>query len=101
MGRGRRDISKTQRALKKILDGVPYKIIAHEEGIPFRSVAWIKGTYTKEIKSLKLNDAGRRLMAEEQLSLPLHSNSPRHRVDTRLNSSRTEEAKLRRRLSRR
>lgn len=86
MGRGRRDVSKTQRALMKILAGVLYKTIAYEEDIPYRSVFWIKGKYTKEIKTLELNDVGRRLMAEEQLTLPLHRTSIL-RVDHRLRNN--------------
>lgn len=75
MSRGKRDVSRTRRILRKVLDRVPYKQIAFEEKTTVPNVAAIKSKFIDETVVLKLNELGLFLMNEEQLMLPLHRTS--------------------------
>lgn len=92
-----RDVNKTQQILKKLLQGRLLKVIAFEEGVTQARVKWAKNKYTREEVTIKLNDKGLFLMNEEQLPL-IFERTPILRVNHRLNNTRTEDAKIRRRL---
>lgn len=69
MPRGKRDIFKTRRILKKVLDGVPFKQIAFEEDTTEAKVSFLKTRYIRAEVELTLNKKGVKLMNEEQFYL--------------------------------
>lgn len=92
-----RDVTKTRQILVKLLQGKLLKTIAYEENCTEAKVKWAKNKYTREETTLKLNSKGLFLMNEEQLPL-IFERTKILRVDHRLNNSRTEDAKIRRRI---
>jgi hypothetical protein len=88
MPRGMRDVERTRRILRKILNGIPYKQIAFEEKTTVPYIAAIKSKYIDETVDLQLNGLGLFVMNEEQLTLPLQRHSL-HRVDHRLQNPRS------------
>lgn len=66
---GKQDVERTCRILVKILNKVPYKRIAYEEGVSLPKITFTKLHYIKQKISLELNDRGIALMNGTQLDL--------------------------------
>jgi hypothetical protein len=72
MPRGKRDVERTRRIIRQILQGIPYKQIAFEYRTTKTFVSTLASRYLRREVRLVLNSKGERLMSvEEQLSLKL------------------------------
>lgn len=87
---GKQDVERTCRILIKILNEVPYKQIAYEEGVSPSKITFTKNHYIREKVSLELNTAGLALMNGAQLDLLMEAErKSRNEILRRLGKDRT------------
>lgn len=70
--RGKRDVARTRRILRRVIEGALLKQVAFEFNTTVQYVSALRSRYIKSETSLTLNAKGERLMeVHEQLSLKL------------------------------